>query len=65
MWKSSEDVEDKWEVQKTCRSEWKTGEGPEEVGKVVEECGRDGKARECNATLQVEDIHIILMLCSV
>ena len=40
-------------------------EGPEEVGKVVGECGRDGKAWECNATLQVEDIHIILMLCSV
>ena len=40
-------------------------EGLEEVGKVVGECGRDGKAQECNATLQVEDIHIILMLCSV
>jgi len=40
MWKSSEDVEDKWEVRKTCRSEWKTREGPEGVGKGQKRLGR-------------------------
>ena len=62
QWKT---VEDKWKVWKRCRSEWKTGKGPgpeevqkcpEEVGKVLGECRRPGKARECNTMLQQDTV---------
>jgi len=44
-------VEDREGVQEGCGRAWRGPEGPEEVVDAGEECGRDGKAWEGNATL--------------
>jgi len=48
QWKQ---VEDKWKVQKTCGSKWKTRKGQEGVRKAVGEGGRGEETWESNSTL--------------